>query len=442
MIDSKTHNQEMDWFHKLFTLWEQGLNGHKDHPLVQFRKQGYLELQNSSFPTRRDEDWKYTSLNRLLNVPYQQYNNYEAIPDQLDDPGIPNVDGYKIVLYNGLLVSKLSDVDLPKGVALLPVAEALQNESWKNWIEGITNEQGGTGKNTFIPLNRAFADHGIVIGIDKNVALEEPIQIIHMADEVDQPFFTNPQLFIRAERGSQITIIDHYITRKSEATYFNNAGVWIDLEENARVSHYKINQESKSAFQIHNSFVRQQRDSHFYSMVVDLGGRIVRNNLSTSLKDSNTTTDLFGCYLGTQDQHIDNQTFIDHAVPYCESNELYKGILKDRARGVFNGKVMVRQDAQKTNAFQQNNSLVLSPNAVMDAKPQLEIFADDVRCSHGATIGQLDESAIFYLRSRGLSDLEARKILQVGFLGEVINSVRIEGIREAVMNWIDEKLSE
>ena len=173
---------------------------------------------------------------------------------------------------------------------------------------------------------------------------------------------------------------------------------------------------------------------------MDLGGKMVRNNLSTELLDSNTETNYYGIYLGLDKQHIDNQTFIDHAVPHCQSNELYKGILSDKARGVFNGKVLVRQDAQKTNAFQQNSSLVLSNDAVMDAKPQLEIYADDVKCSHGATIGQLDESSIFYLKSRGLSEVQSRNLLQKAFVGEVVENFKNETIKHSVLNKIDQKL--
>jgi Fe-S cluster assembly protein SufD len=183
------------------------------------------------------------------------------------------------------------------------------------------------------------------------------------------------------------------------------------------------------------------RDSNYSHYAFDLGGGIVRNNLSVSLLDSNTESHLYGAFIGFKDQHIDNQTFIDHAMPHCQSNEMYKGILLDKARGVFNGKVLVRQDAQKTNAFQQSSSLVLSPTAVMDTKPQLEIFADDVKCSHGATIGHLDESSVFYLNSRGLSENQAKSLLKRAFISEVVDHIENEDFKDLAYERIEAKLN-
>jgi len=196
-----------------------------------------------------------------------------------------------------------------------------------------------------------------------------------------------------------------------------------------------------NGFQINNSEAEQYRDSTYSSFVVDLGGQIVRNNLSSILRAEHTMTHMKGVYLANGTQHIDNQSFMDHAFPHCDSNELYKGILTDKAVGVFNGKVMVRQDAQKTNAFQQNSSLVLSDSAKMDSKPQLEIFADDVKCSHGATIGQLEEELLYYLRTRGLSKEKASTLLQIAFLAEVVEAFKVEGVRAMAQRLIEEKLS-
>ena len=212
------------------------------------------------------------------------------------------------------------------------------------------------------------------------------------------------------------------------------------MKANANVKHYKLQNESSNGNQINNTIVSQDRDSVYSSYVADLGGKIVRNNLSSHLQDSGTNTNMYGVYLGKGKQHIDNQSFLDHAFPHCESNQLYKGILDDQSRGVFNGKVTVQPDAQKTNAYQQNSSLVISETAVMDTKPQLEIFADDVRCSHGATIGQLDEDSIYYLRTRGMNRDQAKATLQFAFLAEVLSHFPLESVRVKIAEMIEEKL--
>ncbi|MCB0635021.1 MAG: Fe-S cluster assembly protein SufD, partial [Lewinella sp.] len=348
----------------------------------------------------------------------------------------------RVVFINGRLNRELSQLDeLPAEVSLRPLAEALEDSGLSTWIELQSAQPGGTARNAFLPLNRAFAEDGLVLTVGRNYRLERPIHLIYLSAPGEAAHIANPQLFVWAKTGSEVTFIESYHALQA-GTYFNNTASWIDLEANARVSHYKLQREGQDAFQVNNTLVRQDRDSCYNSYAVDLGGRLVRNNVSVELRDSNTETHLYGTYLGAGSQHIDNQTFIDHAVPHCESNELYKGILKDKARGVFNGKVLVRQDAQKTNAFQQNSSLVLSPWAVMDAKPQLEIFADDVRCSHGATIGHLDETSVFYLRSRGIPEDQARNLLQQAFLGEVIENMGLDEVREHVSQLIAAKLSD
>jgi len=290
-------------------------------------------------------------------------------------------------------------------------------------------------------MNRAFAKHGFLIETEANTSEEIPFHFIYINTKGNESHFTHPQLFVNASRSSHLTIIESYHSTDQEAVYFNNAANCIHVGKNAKVDHYRLQYESKSAYQINNTIVSQERDSEYSNYAADLGGKIVRNNLSSELLDSGTQTNYYGVYLGLNKQHIDNQTFIDHAMPHCQSNELYKGILTDKARGVFNGKVLVRQDAQKTNAFQQNSSLVLSNDAVMDAKPQLEIYADDVKCSHGATIGQLDENSVFYLKSRGLNDEAAKNLLQKAFLGEVVSEFKIEAIRRSVLSKIEDKLS-
>lgn len=428
------------WLEQLFQRYEEGLNGHQDHPVVHFRKAGFKALQATDFPSRRDEDWKYTSVSRILAPDYKKGSATEVSAASIKPFTYPDLKAILLVFVNGILDKSLSDMDiLPEGLQLMEVANAAEDTAIYKWMEEQVAQEGGTGKNTFLPLNQAFADQGIFIGVAKKAQIDRPIHLLFVSTTQKEAQFMHPQLFVRAEQSSSVTIIESYESL-TEGSYFTNTANWVEVGANANVTQYRLQRESKEAFQVNNTLVRQERDSTYTSYAVDLGGHIVRNNLSTELLASGTQTNYYGIYLGNEEQHIDNQTFIDHAQPHCQSNELYKGILSDKARGVFNGKVMVRQDAQKTNAFQQNSSLVLSPRAVMDAKPQLEIYADDVRCSHGATIGQLDETAVFYLRSRGIPDAEARSLLQQAFLEEVLETMGLDAIQERMSAAIAAKL--
>mgnify|MGYP005666409339 CR=1 FL=1 len=430
-----------EWLDNLYQLYQEGLNGEQDHPIGHFRQAGFRQLQELDFPTRRDEDWKYTSVARIVENKFREGEVQQLSESDLQPYLLPGVAAIQLVFVNGHLQEGLSQMtDLPKGLTIQLVSDALKDEATRNWIEAQVQVEGGTGKNTFLPLNQAFAKEGIFIRADRNQPIDRPIHLVYISTPGAQIHFVHPQLFVLAESSSELTVIESYHATNGGA-YFTNTANWMELKGNARINHYKMQCESKDAFQINNTIVSQDRDSCYSSYAVDLGGQIVRNNISASLNASGTDTHFYGIYLGNDNQHIDNQTFIDHAMPHCESNELYKGILTDKARGVFNGKVMVRQDAQKTNAFQQNSSLVLSPNAVMDAKPQLEIYADDVRCSHGATIGQLDETAVFYLRSRGIPETQTRNLLQQAFLGEVLNHMEIPAFAERAEALIEEKLS-
>ena len=430
-----------DWFSTLFRMYEQSLNGHSNHPNATFRKAAFAKFEQLDFPTMRDEDWKYTSVKRIFQRSFQEGKAVDLTAEQVKAFQFEGLETVNLVFINGVWDKDLSDLSrLPEEVQLQTLEEAIEDKTNKGWIETQTEQEGGTGKNTFLPLNHAFASNGIFIKVAKNYAFSTPIHLLNISVSGEEAHLTHPQLFVWAGVSSEVSIIESYHSLNEEGAYFNNTANYFDVEANSNVHHYRLQYENQDAFQINNTIVRQHRDSTYSSYAVDLGGRMVRNNLSTELLDSGTMTNYYGVYLGTGNQHIDNQTFIDHAVLHCNSNELYKGILTDKSRGVFNGKVMVRQDAQKTNAFQQNSSLVLSPTAVMDAKPQLEIYADDVRCSHGATIGQLDESSIFYLRSRGIPEAQAKSLLQKAFVAEAIEAMKIEAVREDVIKKIEEKL--
>lgn len=430
------------WLDVIFKTYEDSLNGSKTHPISTFKKTAFNQLQSERFPTRRDEDWKYTNVGPIIKSSYQFGKKVDFAEIDLEEYLFEGLDVVKIVIVNGVLDENLSTLnDAAEGSSITSLKEALENEDKAQLIDRLIKQKSGTEVNTFLPMNLAFAKHGYLIESDAKANVEKPFHFIYINTKSNDSHFAHPQMFINANTSSRLTVVESYHSTDPEASYFNNGANFIHVGKNAKVDHYKLQYESKAAFQINNTIVTQERDSEYSNFNVDLGGKIVRNNLSSQLLDSGTQTNYYGVYLGLDKQHIDNQTFIDHAMPHCESNELYKGILTDKARGVFNGKVLVRQDAQKTNAFQQNSSLVLSNDAVMDAKPQLEIYADDVKCSHGATIGQLDNNSIFYLKSRGLNEEAAKNLLQKAFLGDVVNHFRIDAITQNVLQRIEDKLS-
>ncbi len=423
-------------FEDLFDILEEGLNGRRDQPLHGFRLAAMEKFKTLDFPTRRDEEWKYTSVNRILQLPLQEGKGFPVSEELVRAHLLQDV--YPVVLLNGRLEKKWSVLSgLPEGLTILPVEDAIQDSRYADMIGQAIRNALEKASHPFIPLNLAFAANGIFIHVAANAVIEKPVQFLFV-NGGDEPAFVNPQLLVHAERNSQVSVVESY--EGGENPGFTNTVNRFYLGKNARVFHYKWQNEGAESFQINQTEVRQEQDSVYSSFALDLGGRLVRNNLEAIHLGQGVHTDFYGVYLAGGEQHIDNHTFLDHALPNCTSNELYKGIITDKANGVFNGKVIVRPDAQKTNAFQKNSTLVLSPTAGMDSKPQLEIFADDVRCSHGATIGQLDESSVFYLRSRGLNLAEARALLQHAFLMEALENIPLETVKTRMENLIIQKL--
>jgi len=413
--------------------------------LAAFRQAGFDALQQVEFPTRSDEDWKYSGspIGRMLEEqPFAPAFAPTLDAAQVQAFFIPDLEVVRLVFVNGHLQPQWSDMsDLPQGLTLRSMADALDDESHRTRIQSITEYEGGTAQNTFLPLNRSMATQGVYLHATRNAAIGKPVHCVYISTPTGTPHSSYPQHVVHAETGSELTLIESYHATDDAAPYFTNAASWIYVAANAHVHHYRLQIEGGAALQVNSIQVRQAADSTYSAYTLDMGGRVVRNNLGTCHLGKNLETNYFGVYFGNAQQHIDNQTFIDHAQPHGQSNELYKGILTDYARGVFNGKVMVRQDAQKTNAYQQNSSLVLSNNAIMDAKPQLEIFADDVRCSHGATIGQLDEGSVFYLRSRGIPEAAARSLLQEAFLREAIEKMPHDPIKDWAFGKLAEKFA-
>ncbi|MFE3869050.1 Fe-S cluster assembly protein SufD [Flavobacterium sp. LS2P90] len=448
MANSNTpdKNDSRGKFIELFQHYESKLNGQKDYAGHAIQKTAIQRLSNDiNFPTKSNEDWKYTSVAELLQPDYHQPKLVDLTTEDVKPFVFEGLDVYLLVFVNGKYNKALSSKDeLIEKIIIQDISVGLQEDGLtKATASEYLNKWASEANNSFMVLNTAFGENGIYIYVPYGLVLDHPVHILNIAHTEDEPTVISPQKIIVAGENSKVTVIEtfHHLTN-SQQTYFTNTVTQLVLKRNAIVDHYRIQDEDENSYFINNTEIEQMRDSTYSSYVVDLGGKLVRNNLSSILKDSGTMTNFYGLYVGINKQHIDNQTFIDHAYPNCNSNELYKGILTDKSVGVFNGKIIVRPDAQKTNAFQKNHSLVLSKTAKMNSKPQLEIFADDVKCSHGATIGQLNKEALYYMRSRGLSKKEAISVLKQAFLTEITDLIKIDAVREKVEQMLVDKFKE
>lgn len=411
----------------LYEKMEHGAFAGEPEWLTHLRREGIGRFMVAGFPTLRDEEWKYTSVAPIVETefapgPYDPDGlNAERIQElTFDDSGC-----IRLVFVNGHFSRELSFLDsLPNGLLVSSLSEALGSNV--KTLEQHVGAYVDRERHPFSALNTALFTDGALIEIRSDAVIENPIHVIFHSTAA-APIASHPRLLIIADANSQATIIESWI---GNGTYFSNAVVEVSAGENAVVDHYKVNQESGEAFHVAAMAVRLERNSRFITYNITLGGRLVRNDVEAWMGGEGAEATLNGLYLTSGNQHVDNHTRIDHAVPNCPSHELYKGILDGKSTGVFNGKIFVHKDAQKTDAKQTNQNLLLSRDATINTKPQLEIFADDVRCTHGATIGRLDEDALFYLRARGIGKDEARALLTFAFASDILGRIRVEKLRE------------
>jgi Fe-S cluster assembly protein SufD len=426
--------QEMIMEHlaQIFKEMEASLNGRSGSPLHQFQKSAFSTLQAIDFPGRKHEDWKYTPIQKILTPNYKLAGNVskEALPD------VPNLDSIIIPIINGradmeFALPALSDL----GIKWYPLADAYQRPEWKEAFQNQMPQLAPESNRAFDFLNFSFNTNGLFIDIPKGLRVKNPLEfrITHQDDAVS---FSHPLLFIRCGQESEVSILERYEhpDQASPGTPEGliNSLLLFNIKAGARVTHVKWQNLPRQQNLVYKLAATQERDSYLKTFAFDVGGQVVRNNVEVDMLESNTYTSLQAGFMASGKQSMDHQTRIHHQVHHCESHEHYKGIIDDQASGAFNGKVYVHPDAQKTNAYQQNDTLVLSPHAIMNSKPQLEIYADDVKCSHGATIGQLDEKALFYLKSRGIPTEQATHILKAAFLATILNEVPDEAIRQYI----------
>lgn len=380
-------------------------------------------FNSASLPTTRDEAWKYTRVAKINNRTFKSESSLmtSVTPFVIDE------NAFTIVFLNGEYRAELSSRLKMNNVTIA----SLSNSS--EVIKSELNQEN----EIFNAINTLFLTDGASIKIDKNAQIETPIQIIHIMD--GDSIISNFKIVIDAGDNSRSEIILGYFSSDDSLNSFANVTTEIKVGKNAHLSIDKIQVENESSFHINSELVSQEKDSTFNINTITLNGLLVRNNLTIEVNGQNCTTNLNGAYLLKDNQHVDNHTIVDHKVAHCNSNELYKGVIDGKGTAVFNGKVFVRPDAQKINAFQSNGNVLLSDDAAINSKPELEIYADDVKCSHGSTTGQLDENAIFYLRARGLSEDSARKLLVQAFINDVLEKIESEVVRSFVDKKIEER---
>ena len=402
------------------------------------RSEAIKQFESIGFPSKKLENWKYTSLKNLLNTDYSvlpEINNvleFKNIKKYLID----DIDSYKIIFVDGKYCSHLSETT-HEGMDICILSAALTQSKYELIIENYFNKIAL--KDGITSLNTAFSNEGAFIHIPKNKFVEKPIQIIHFSTGNEASLMFQPRNMIVVDENSQVQIIERHQSL-SENKVFTNSVTEIYADKKSIIDYYKIQNDNLQASLIDNTYINQQRNSTFSMHTFSFGNELVRNNLNISQNDEFIETTIKGVTIIGNKQHVDHNTLIQHNKPNCNSHQDYKGIYDNKSTGVFNGKIIVNKQAQKTNAFQSNNNVLLSDKATINAKPQLEIYADDVKCSHGCTVGQLDKNALFYLKSRGIPEKEATALLMYGFANNILKSVKIPEIKTRINHIIANKL--
>ncbi|MBN8789843.1 MAG: Fe-S cluster assembly protein SufD [Terrimonas sp.] len=420
-------------YDQLTSLYKEKRNDTESAWLTVLREDAFKAFARNGFPTTKQEDWRFTNIAPFLKDDFLLSPGEASLLSTKKTANIPHLDAHEIVLKNGMLNE---DVNIP-GVTISPLRTALKNDRFKDYL----SKHISLNAQPMAALNTAMFEHGIVIEADKNSIVDKPIHITHIYNAAE-PVFVQPRLLIIANKGSKLQVVESLLII-GESPIFINSVTECYVAENAQADHYILQTTPGNVRWINFYQAVQKADSLFNNYTYTLpGGLLFRNNLHLDLNGTNTESHLYGLYLTGPGQLTDNHTCVNHLNPHCFSNELYKGVLMKDSRAVFNGKIFVQQDAQKTNAFQQNNNMLLSNNAIIDSKPQLEIFADDVKCSHGSTVGNFNNEALFYLKARGIGEAAARNLLVNAFAFDVTNKIQIPAVQEYVEKLITKKMAE
>jgi Fe-S cluster assembly protein SufD len=397
--------------------------------LQELRDRAFAKFGELGFPTTHDEEWRFTNVAPIARTAFRPAPAVRV-------PYIPDyTDGVRIVFVNGRYAPELSNLsELPDGVKLGRIADDAE------FAQQHVGRYAAFDTQAFVALNTAFFEDAAVLRVARGAVVEQPVHLVYLTMPGAEPQASHPRTFIVAGASSQSTITESYIGL-GEEVYFTNAVTEVVAGEGSVIDHYKLQFEGLAAYHIATMYAQVGRSANFSSHSISLGGALVRNDPWASLAEGSHAT-LNGLYIANGTQHVDNHTSIDHAKPHATSHEVYKGILDGKATAVFNGKIFVRVDAQKTDSKQTNKNLVLSDDAIINTKPELQILADDVRCTHGATIGQLDAESIFYLRSRGIGEREARSLLIYAFAQDIADRIKVEALRNRLETVLFDKFHE
>ncbi len=432
----KLENLEM-----AFDAFEQTLNGEKKTNLHEMRKRSLAYLNESGLPNNKSEEYKYTNIAKAFSKAFE-YNsvpyNEEVLNNEIKKVVFREENANTLVFVNGLFSTKYSKIVEEDKIKIMDLESAYRK--FPEEIESYINSIKPAKKDGFATLNTSFAKNGVYIKIESGEVLEEPVILYFIKDTTHGKVVTMPRNLFIVGNNSQIKITELFHTIGENDSYTNTMTELI-IGEHAVVDYYKIEPDRTSAYHIGNTYIKQADKSVLNAVTITLGGTMIRNNLLVMLDGENCECNLYGLSILKDNQHVDNNTTVDHLKPNSYSNELYKNILDNESTGVFNGKIFVRQYAQKTNAFQSNRNILLSDNASINTKPQLEIWADDVKCSHGATTGQIDQEQLFYLRSRGLNKESARAMLLYAFAQDVLDKIKVKSIRETLDEVIAQRLN-
>ena len=444
---AKTAPDTRDWYKASFAGFEKSLNGSGDRT-QQLRRQALDRFAESGLPTHRQESWRHTNpaplsgteFHAVLEAPGEPLAPADISAWSMADLGL-----VELVFVDGHYVPDLSGGGgLPEGVRAQSLAAALKEtpDAVLEQLGADSTVDSATGDGGFAALNTAFLRDGGYICVPRGVEVETPVHLLYLSSGRYENAVSHPRTLVVVGDSASVSVLETFAGLEGSRPYLTNAVAEIAVGANAAVEHLKLHREAAGAYHMGTLKVLEERDARFTSHNLALSGALVRNDITTTLNGEGIDSTLNGLFLGAGDEQIDNYTTIEHASPHCSSHELYKGVLTDRARGVFRGKIHVHQVAQKTDAYQSNQNLLLSDDADITSKPQLEIYADDVKCSHGSTTGQLDRDAIFYLQTRGLSRPDAIHFLTQAFAGEVVDRIGHEGVRQRLGPLVRAKLEE
>ena len=419
--------------------YNQYKNQAEESAFFQLRDKAFAEFDKNGFPTIKNEEWKYTNLKIIFDKNFQSTCvSSSNIQDLLVGSVFNTIKANKLVFVNGSFNTELSNIiEKDNAIVISNLAKARKENA--HVFDAHFGKYAKIENESLNAMNTALMSDGAFVFVPSNKKVENPIIIMNVVDATDMNVLNQPRNLVVLEKNTEACIVESYISVGTNASFINVVNE-IYVDENAHLEHYKIQQQTGESYQNNYTQIFQEANTNINQVTLTLDGTMVRNNLHFYMNGKNCDTLLYGLYITEGSNHADNHTLVDHAMPNCQSNELYKGVMKDKSTAVFNGKIMVHLDAQKTNAYQRNQNILLDPEATINTKPQLEIFADDVKCTHGATVGQLDEEPMFYLRSRGIPEDVARKMLLNAFADDIAEKIKIPELVSLLEQLIEDKL--